>query len=181
MKKIVIMLLILVFVALLAVLVKTYVDIKRAKEYVEFVTDSANESLVKVEQINQLLNEMQYDEQEEDVSEYREKLDEIKSIYTNTNSRRDELKVPYDSQAVEENFDEYQNDFNNVINSYEALIISVEDLEDTEVFEDKLEDYIESSNELQLDSEGLEMDLNEFVQNYTKFDFYTILNAIKSI
>ncbi|MBN2016132.1 hypothetical protein JW766_04845 [Candidatus Dojkabacteria bacterium] len=182
MKKIIAIFLIILFFLLLGLLVKTYLDIEDAKVYIEFVMNSANNCLVKVEEMNRNLNEFQYNEEEtQDIGELESSLEDLKRTYDDINSQKENYVIPYEAQGVDEELGRYLENVGNVISSYEGLLDAINNLEEKADFEDKLEIYIGNSNELQLEADQLEGELTEYVDSYTKFDLNRVINAIKSI
>lgn len=181
-KKIVVLLLIVFLVILIAFLIKAYRDVGIAKEYVSFVTDSTNKLIDQFDSINMKLNELEYDEKEDSLlEELRLEQDRINTLISETSNGRSKYEGLYGSSDVEEKFDDYLNEAKALLESYEAISDSIENLEDREVYEEKLEEYVNHSNELQLKSEELESILKQFVQEYTKFDFKRLVNGVKSI
>lgn len=180
-KKLFIAVLVLMFLGVLAIFVKTYIDIRDSKEYIEFITNSANEFLVEIEQINHALNDFEYSETQQSVVELESRLEKTEELYENVKISKGNYKVPYKGENVEEEFNIYLENVGQVIDSYEGLINVVKDLEDKEIFDASLEEYITDSNDLQEGSETLEQRLNEYVGNYTKFDLNRVLYGINFI
>jgi hypothetical protein len=51
-KNVLLVILLVTFIGLSVLLIKTYIDIRNAKGYINFVTDSANNVLLKLTEIN---------------------------------------------------------------------------------------------------------------------------------
>jgi arsenate reductase-like glutaredoxin family protein len=180
-KKILMAVLFVLLVVLLIGFVRTYQHIKIAKDYVDFVTDSVNGSLAEIENINIMLNELEYDEEGNEISELQDSLSTLKENRDSIVEENDESSKPRGSEDVQGEFGSYLTDLDELISSLETVVTSLEELDEKGVFEENLTEYITKSNELQLQSEVLETELNEFVQGYTKFDFKNFLDAIRFI
>jgi hypothetical protein len=180
-KKLVMVVLFIILIVLLFGFVRTYQNIKNARDYVNFITDSTNESLAQVEQINIMLNDLEYDEEESDLVALKEEVGNLKQHYNAVEESRNDYKLPRGSEEVETGFDQYTSRLSSLIDSLDEVLSSVENFEDKEVFEEKLSDYVSESSELKSESEILEEKLNTFVQSYSKFDFNNFIDAIKFI
>lgn len=182
MKNVLLVILLVTFIGLSVLLIKTYIDIRNAKGYINFVTDSANNVLLKLTEINKSLNEFEFNENgENDLTDIESKLSGLKESYNNISNLKTNYKIPYGAEEVNNEFNNYLDSLDDLVKSHEELVISVKNLEKKEDFEIKLEQYINYSNEVQMKSETLEEKLSEYVQNYNKFDFNTLINGIKFI
>ncbi len=181
MKKLVLFVIIMIFFALLAALVKTYLDMRATREYVNFITDRTNNIILKIDEINGLINEISFDTEGQYIENLNTKKIELQNLYSNTNNERAKYKKLYRGDQVEKSFDQYLESVRSLIESYNTLIESIKNLEDKELYEEKLSEYISKSNEIQSYSESLEEELNKYIENYSKFDFNRIVDAIKFI
>lgn len=180
-KKVTVVFLLLLFIALVALLVKVYFDVKSAEEYVEFITNSSNDLIVEVDQINLSLNELQYDESEQDLKELQSKLSEIDTMLEDVKTKKRSYKIPYQGEEIDRNFNDFVAEVEKLANAFEGIIESVENLDEKEIFEGKIEEYGEYSNEIQAKSSILEESLTQYVQDYTKLDFNRIIDGISFI
>ncbi len=180
-KKVFTIVFILLFIVLVVVLIKVNIDINKSNEYILYVTNSANEISSKVEEINGTLNDFEYSESGENVSELETSLTEIGNVYDNITNDKVNYTVPYKGEVINESFGNYLEGTEGIITSYNEIIVTMNNLEDRDVFDEKVEDYIVYSNDLQNNLETLEQDLNEYVQEYNKLDFDRIIHGFKSI
>jgi len=181
-KKILIIILVILFIFAGALLIKLKTDIDNAKKYTNFITESANTILTDVETINLSINDFEYSQEaDNDTKNLRQNLTAIKSSYSDVLVQRESFKMHYGAEDLDDQFDIYLERVNELILSYEAMLKGIEDLDTKEDFEGKLEDYIGCSNGLQDQSRVLEQEINEFVNDYTNFNIKNIPDAIKSI
>ncbi|MDD3648151.1 MAG: hypothetical protein PHS44_06680 [Candidatus Dojkabacteria bacterium] len=176
--KIIIFVLLLIFVALLYLFVRTYRDIKYSEEYVDTVTTTANDILAEVEKINNELNTLEYDEDESDLTSVEASLEELKRLASEADDVREKYQDIYLSEGVDGSFIEFLTRTGNLISSCEAVVDSIENLEKKEDFDKKIESYIAESDNLELESTNLQNELNIYVENYSKFDMNRVLNEI---
>lgn len=174
--KVLTIFLLIMFVALLVLLVKTYRDVNESKRYVEFVTNSANEILTEVEGVNGTLNALNYNGDEQDVSDLEVDIEGLKSTYERITSEKESYSA-VDSSALDNKFEEFLNSTSEVISSGEKVVESIKNLEEKEEFDAKLDEYITKSGELDTKSVELQNELNVYVDNYSKFDFERLLNG----
>lgn len=178
MKKVVLIVLVIVFFALVGLGVKRYRDIERSREYVAFVADSANDITLKVDQINEQLNNLDYDESEVDITNLNKKLSELESLKIQVEDERESFKNVAVGKPVKDEFGDYLSKTEELLQSFDQVLQSIEKLKTEEEFQQDLDAYIAKSNQLQESSSELENDLNEYITNYTKFDLKQIINEI---
>jgi hypothetical protein len=167
--------LLVIFIFLVVILIKIYLDVKAAKEYVAFVTNSSNNLIEQVDGINVVLNGLEYEEGEDSQVDLEDKLVDIEDLISEIEGEKESYKLATGSETVRERFNGYLLGAKDLVDTYKDVIASVKNLEDREIFETKLEEYVNCSSELQLKSTELEDALNEYVQDYTKFDLNRLL------
>jgi len=181
-RKVVVLLLFIVLIALLAILVRIYLDIRDAKAYVNFVTDSANTLIIRVENVNKLLNEFDTDNAESSKELMENELSSINAENNEIKRKRtEEVRKPYKGENLDQSFSEYLGRIEDLSLALTDLTTTMGSDEDSEVFEEKLETYVNESNELQKESDELEQELNNFVDIYNKIDLERVKDAITSI
>lgn len=177
-KIIVFIILLALFIGLIVLLVMTYKDYRHTQDYMNFVTDSANGYISEVEETNNILNSLDYDEEEQDVSLLKNRLEEMKQSYNNMNNDRSTYAVPSGGDELDSQLNLFLAKANELNSSLEVIILSIENLEEKEVFQVKFDDYIQKSSSLQGQSEVLGDSLDEFMNNYSKFDLKSIKDGI---
>jgi len=180
-RKAIVFILFILFIGLLALLIKVYLDVRVAKGYIEFVTDSSNSLIVRVDQINLKLNSLQYDEDQDLLEELKGELEESKILLDQIKTNRKNYKIPYKGEGVDEKFDEYLWEGEALIAAFDAVVTSIDNLEEESVFGGKIDEYVSHSDALQTKSSELEVALTEYVQDYAKFDFKRVIDGIKFI
>lgn len=180
-KSIIIIILIIIFIILVALFAKIYMDVIYAQKYINFVTNSTNDFIGSVEDVNKELSELQYNQSQDFVGELESKLNELKVEHEGITEEYESYSVPYGGDDVNAQFNGFIEETDNLILSLENLIKSIKDLEQKEEFSLKLDEYINYANVLQEKSSELEQELNEYVESYNKVDFKRILDGIKSI
>ncbi|MBU0976424.1 MAG: hypothetical protein ABIE03_08115 [Patescibacteria group bacterium] len=176
--KVLVAILIILFTALLYLFVRTYQDVKYSEKYIDFVTNSANNILSEVEKINVDLNALEYDETDSDLTSLQSGLEELKNLSKDVRDEDEEYKEIYSANGVNEGLNEFLTRTDSLISSLEVLLNSMENLEKKDDFDKKLETYIDESDSLEIESADLQIELNTYVDNYSKFDVDRILNEI---
>jgi len=180
-KKIVIVILFISFLLLGVALIRVYLDVSSAKEYVEFITESTNSLVVQVDQVNLGLNELQYEEGQQYLQNLQSDLNSIELTLEEIDNQKARYKVDKNREEVDGKFVDYLEEVKSLAIALEEMVDSIESLEEKEVFEARLEVYVKHSNELQAKSRLLERDLQAYIQNYTKLDFERIVDGFKFI
>lgn len=180
-QKIISLILVICFIGLVYLFFKTYQDTQDANRYIEFVTSSANDVISEVDGVNDLLNNIQYTEDQSYLAELEGGLTSLQSKLDTIERDHRSYEVPYNGGNVESSFTEFMGKGNDIEVTLSELVAVVKNLEGKDKFEAKVDEYISSSNELQNSSTKLEGVLNEYVQNYNKVDFKRIIDAATNL
>ena len=181
-KILVITIFIVIFCLLLWCLISIYRENKEAKAYSEFVTNSTNQIITSVENVNSELNKIQYDGiQEEYTVDLEKRATSLQSEIDRIKNEQKDYAVPKSGHTVEAKFNEYIGQSEIINNSLADTIQVVKNLDSVDTFETKINLYIEASNKLQSLSKELETELSLLVQTYQKIDFKRFTDEIKSI
>lgn len=180
-RAMIIFFILLIFVALLVLLVRTYFGVRDAKEYINAVVGSTNTLLEEVNDVNNLLNQFGYQSEGESVEGLEEELQMAKSKGNDARSTLESLVIPYGADEINDEYLKYLDSYDDTMLAFEQIIISAKALESREEFEKKQDQYISNYTELQTISESVEVKLNDYVENYAKYDFNRVINEIKSI
>lgn len=181
-RRVIVLLLFLTLVLLLAVLVRIYFDIKDAKAYVNFITESANEMIIRVENVNKLLNEFDSENIGQIEGTLTTEHEAIASSYEEIVQKKNEMTdIPYKGEEIDEAFSQYLDGVKNLKDALGEFIDVIHNTEDTDVFEEKLETYVNVSNDLQLTTDDLEKKLNTFAETYNSIDYERVKDAVTSL
>lgn len=180
-QKLVSVLLVIVFLVLVYLFFKTYQDTRYANTYIEFVTNSANEVIAEVDTANTELNAIEYTPEQDTVNDLQSRLSAVETVLNRIENERNDYEVPYKGEDVQTAFSEFRSKGEDVRSALSEVVNSIENLDEREVFEQKVEQYIIASNQLQDSSVALEGKLNEYVDNYNKIDLERILHAVTSL
>lgn len=181
-RKVIVLLLFIILVLLLAILVRIYLDIRDAKAYVNFVTESTNDLIIRVEKVNKLLNEFDSENLNQIENTLSTEKQEIDASYNDIMQKRNQdTSIPYKGEEVDSAFGSYLEEVNNLTEALDEVIVTIQNNEDTDIFENKLEAYVTVSNDLQIKADDLEGKLNTFVDIYNSIDFERVKDAVTSL
>lgn len=180
-KKIIPVLLFFGFLALVALFFKTYQDTRKANDYINFVTESANKIIADVESINNQLNSIQYSDSGTSVSELEAQLTNVRSDLDKIKTDKTGYKVPFQGEEIDTKFTNFIDDSEGLITSFDDIVGVIKNLEGKEAFDEKVGVYVGNADVIQGDANELESLMTTYINDYNKIDFNRVIDAIKSL
>jgi len=175
-KIVTILFFLLFFVALIFVFAKFYKNLSYAKKYVNFITDSSNTLIGQFDQINDDLNRFQYSENEQDLQSFVKDEKIFKESVKGIEDEKDGYKIPYGAEEIDGAFVDLIEESKRVDEVMGELTDSVGNLERSDTFQLKLNNYITQSENLENKASTLQDKLDVYVNDFTKLDLKKILH-----
>ena len=185
MKKINVLLYILmgiIFFTLVFLFFITYRSAEYSKEYYTHITDSTNQYIKQVDEVNTDINNINYKPGEERTSKLSFKLEEMEEIISSAYENEEAFnKKPYDSNKIRESYSNFLNAGDDLNSRLEDIIISIEKLEEKSSFDTRLEAYVLQAEKLNKEAINLKKELKSFNENYNKFDIQSVIYEIQNL
>jgi hypothetical protein len=180
-RIIIIVLFIAIFLFLIFALYKTYVDVKKSNDYLSYVSSTANDLVAQVESLNAHLNEINYNEADSYIEDLETKRTEFEDAIDEAEEGYKDMVKPYESDEISSEFDEYIAKVKKIYDSFDAIVTTIKNADEKSEFDEKLDEYILLSAELDENSKRLEASLEAYANDYNKIDFNRLIHAIKSV
>jgi len=159
---------------------KSYKSVDYSKDYVSFITNSSNEIISKIDEVNTTINVIEYNESYKYEEDLVQKIDELnKSIEEiKLNKTKNYSSQPYNSDNLTNNFSEFIEASENLKTKYYELGGIIRNLGSKDDFYNKTKECTDLTLKLQEVTDAMTNELNNYSQNYQKIDFNRILNEI---
>lgn len=170
--------LVLIFALLVFLLVKTSQDVRKANAYISFVTETTNACITKVEEATKELNTLAYNDEKDSLDDIREVATQFNNLINEAESAKKTFETPYAGEEIDQQFDAYLMQAKELKLLMDDVVTSIENLEDKEIYDAKIADYIVKSEKLNESAVELQETINKFEGNYKNIDLNRLIYGL---
>ena len=156
-------------------LFRNYQTLRGANRYITFVTNSTNEIITEVDSVNVVLNDLNAGESNDQLLS---EIEKVGNIVDRVNGERGTYLVPYKGEEVDYVFGESLAIADTLLRDLQNLQLSIENLEDSTTFNEKLNIYVKSSQDLKEKSEQLQEIITTFTSENNTIDIKRIIYGL---